>query len=503
MEAHQNFYSILYSTDEPIHLLKDIRTFWEKNTDFWFSHAPIDSWPLIETTYENTLETNIALLLHYDQIYRHPNPRTVNKGAAFRFATHIALKMLHNGQYDSAAEWEKIFILLCLRHNSSLRLKELALTKALQLPEHSALQLRFLNATIWDIHTVKHTAGYTVEAQDAAQDAALHAHLLQPPHITGEDVGPIHDRLYSLFYSIMQTAPTVAVSISGGVDSMVAAQIAKEVCNNTGKSLILLHINYNNRDTCEKECDLLRSYAATLGVPLYIRTITEINRSRNSSFRALYEDITRRIRFSFYSWFNCPVILGHNLDDCFENVFTNLSKQIHFENLFGMRTSIVEQGVTVLRPMLEVKKRDILSFADHTGIPHLCDSTPAWSRRGQMRDILIPGISNFDSNILPGLQQFVQYTTFLEQQWENSFKAWIMALPRTPIKMPRDTFFATNCGNLNFWVRLWRALGLENRPSNKSFNNMIGLINKELYCTLNSHWAADIRADYIIIQNIV
>ncbi len=503
MEKLQDFHSIIFTSggyNGPITLLTDIRTFWASNKNFWFSHTPIESWPTYDTVYEDTLGNNMSILLHYDQIYRHPNHLITDesKKIAARFATHIALKMLHNGQYATAQPHEKVFILLALRHNSSLPLKELALTKLLQLvTEESStpnqLYIRFLNATIWDIHSTKHTCGYLPELSIVDTQDSFHNILQSPTHNPEYDPQTTYDHLYTLFEDaiITQDSSTIAVSISGGVDSMVCAHIARIVCNRHNKRLILLHINYNNRECCEQECDLLRFFSQSIGVPLYIRKITELQRIRTSSLRTLYEDITRRIRFSFYSYFNCPVILGHNRDDCFENVFTNLSKQIHYENLFGMRTCSSEQGVTVLRPMLSVAKADIILFADHTNIPHLCDSTPAWSQRGQMRDKLIPAIHTFNPHILPGLEQFINHSIFLSQQWTVAFKQWVQSLKNNFI--PYDTFFTSNYTQLNFWIQLWQHLGLTNRPSNKSFHNLIDTIQKGSRtngkCSLNKQWS--------------
>ena len=82
---------------------------------------------------------------------------------------------------------------------------------------------------------------------------------------------------------------------------------------------------YNNRECCIDEVEMLKQWATYLNVELYVRNINEIQRNRNSRFRTMYEDVTRRIRFSFYRA-KCPILLGHNRDDTFENMFSNLQK---------------------------------------------------------------------------------------------------------------------------------------------------------------------------------
>lgn len=506
----QNFASLLSGEEPTVRLLTGLREFWATHKDFWFSHTPLSGWPSHDESYKTTKNTHISLLLQYDQIFRHPCPlvREVDKPFAFRFATALALKMLHNGHYDACETWEKVFVLLCLRHNPSLALKQLAITKTLALLEQSSdpLLLRFLNASIWAVHEWKEkSVGYSRDMSIIPNTPPAYLIEAELPVPADINIILLEEHLHARFKSLLveRSESRIAVSISGGVDSMVAAWVATHVCKELGKELILLHINYGNRDCCEDECELLRWYAARLGVPLYIREITEMKRCRSSELRALYEDVTRRIRFSFYAWFQCPVILGHNQDDCYENVFRNLAKQVHFENLFGMSAVGEEQGVTTLRPMLRIPKRDIRAFADARGIPHLVDSTPAWSQRGQMRDRLLPAIAGFDPHILTGLSAFIDRAQFLEGQWLSAFQTWSRALVMRDnwLAISRDAFFRTNAASLNFWIRLWQNLKLPARPSNKSFRNLMEFLEKgkPCVCNLNRVCIATIEEDYLTI----
>lgn len=506
----QSFYEILRGDPVPCFLLRNLRTFWATHKDFWFSHATIDSWEITHTTYKDDLDTNMHLLLHYDQICRHPGnlstEMNINKPLAFRFATALALHMIHCDQYTAAAPWERVFILLALRHNDSL--KSLALRKCLQEAETDPRPLwcRFLNATVWDVHCwQEQTVGYPAEPTCDLDSLQTFSHLLESPrnHAVRLDAKEIEIAIQNCI--AMQGNQRVAVSISGGVDSMVAATVAAKICTSIGKELVLLHISYKNRAECEDECNLLRWWAQQLGVPLYIRRITEIQRVRNSGLRTVYEEVTRRIRFAFYRWFRCPVILGHNLDDCYENVFSNLSKQIHFENLFGMSDVGEEQGVQILRPLLEIPKAHIVAYADQKSIPHLYDSTPAWSRRGQMRDRLLPGIRDFDAGILEGLKAVVERTRFLEAQWDSAFCRWCEELHKEErlVTIPRDEFLNTNKAEIQFWVRIFQYIEWP-RPSNKSLKNFMEMIDRRMdgMCTLSGDLRARFTKDSLSMEKV-
>ena len=52
-------------------------------------------------------------------------------------------------------------------------------------------------------------------------------------------------------------------------------------------------------------------------------------------------------------------------------------------------------------------KKDLYDFAKMALIPHLVDSTPKWSQRGMIRDIVIPALNTWNVNFLDNLLKFV------------------------------------------------------------------------------------------------
>ncbi len=540
----QDFYSILnqsyietqWGKQSPINvfLMKRNREYWAQNRDEWFSHNYLDSWAVISQEYTNYVDTNIRLLLQYDQFVRHPSSLPedkqyeVHKPLQYRFATSLALDMIHNSQFYQLEPHEKVFTLLAIRHNDNLKLKYFALNKIHKELENCEkryipLWLRFLNASILDIDSWKVKNDY-YSPEDTTETEHIYwlnaMPVIQKPEYTQDMIGEkqvneIRDilltRMEPLVLKSVNESKTIAVSISGGMDSMVVSSILNIIAKRHNLKMILLHICYNNRPAVHHEISLLKYWAKLLNCPLYIRRIDELTRSRDTQFRRIYEDVTRRIRFSFYKYFKCPIILGHNRDDTFENMFSNLSRQIHFDNLSGMLESSVESDITLLRPFLTIDKSDILKYADTNQIPHLVDSTPPWSERGKTRDVLMPTIEKFNPNILPGLEEFAQFTTFLYKQWENSFHEWIQTIAKhktdTGIKIERDTFFNSNYQNLAFWVKLWFALDLPYRPSNKSFHTTIKRMqsyknktNYRIRCSLIKNIILEIRPQTVSIQ---
>ena len=182
-------------------------------------------------------------------------------------------------------------------------------------------------------------------------------------------------------------------------------------------NMCAVHIDYLNRPECLEEEEFLTQWCSHLGIPLYIRRITEIQRKQamDNNLRETYERYTRNVRYATYKYVwehylhnssdaGVPlVILGHNKDDCIENIFTNITHQAKHDNLSGMSVYSEQDSIAFLRPLLNITKKEIYVFSRHYNIPHLHNSTPSWSMRGQIRDVIRPALENWDKSSITGL----------------------------------------------------------------------------------------------------
>ena len=201
----------------------------------------------------------------------------------------------------------------------------------------------------------------------------------------------------------------IILSLSGGVDSMVASCILAE--KRSDHRVVAVHINYMNKPFCLEEEAMIISWCAKLGITLYVRQIVEIQRKpcMEHDLRETYESYTRRVRYNTYKAVaalnmctadDYVVVLGHNRDDCFENIMTNIING-KISNLKGMTVLGKQDDIYFFRPMLDVTKHDIRQYAIYNSVPHLPDSTPAWAQRGKIRDKIVPALQSWDSRFIP------------------------------------------------------------------------------------------------------
>jgi tRNA(Ile)-lysidine synthase TilS/MesJ len=97
------------------------------------------------------------------------------------------------------------------------------------------------------------------------------------------------------------------------------------------------------------------------------------------------------------------VVMGHNKDDCLENILQNISSRHKYDNLIGMDVCTRQNGVTFFRPLLAVSKNAIVNYARRHNIPFLPNSTPPSCHRGKIRNEVVPCLDAWNDRFIPGL----------------------------------------------------------------------------------------------------
>jgi tRNA(Ile)-lysidine synthase TilS/MesJ len=141
-----------------------------------------------------------------------------------------------------------------------------------------------------------------------------------------------------------------------------------------------------------------------------------------NEMREVYERYTRDVRYGTYktvaatiaAFPSSPtVMLGHNKDDCLENLFTNVAHKAHYDNLKGMTEISTQDGIRFVRPLLSHSTEDIKSTLRALNIPHLPNSTPPWSQRGQIRASVVPVLDKWDPRFTGGFFKLSETVTSL------------------------------------------------------------------------------------------
>jgi tRNA(Ile)-lysidine synthetase-like protein len=279
----------------------------------------------------------------------------------------------------------------------------------------------------------------------------------------------------------------IFISLSGGVDSMVMLYHLKK--NLGWNNIVAIHIIYNNRKESWNEFQFISDYCKRLDVPLYYYFIKYLRRSEIE--REFYEKITRDIRFNVYLKVNgivnpaskeSYVLLGHIQDDIVENIWTNIARCQHLDNLKKIQEIELQMGVWICRPFLEITKNEIYEFSKRFNIPYLKNTTPEWSNRGKFRNNFYPAvISQFGEEIDKKVIQFSEMISDKDRIIEKTvYQPILKTLDLNSNVVEITRAIEVDLG-LDGWSYLFERLShylCLSKPSIHSINNFISRLKR-------------------------
>ncbi len=173
-----------------------------------------------------------------------------------------------------------------------------------------------------------------------------------------------NDKLFHQFEESLKSFPSLSknnkiiVSVSGGVDSIVLLTLLVEV---NDFQLIVAHINHNLRDDSESDEKFVKDLSKKLNLPFYCRSLKPDSRDKKYSL----EEWARLERYAFLEdTFNKEkgdwIMTAHHANDQSETILMNLTRKSGIAGLRG----IARQKNKILRPMIDISKRDIRDFSD-------------------------------------------------------------------------------------------------------------------------------------------
>jgi len=184
----------------------------------------------------------------------------------------------------------------------------------------------------------------------------------------------------------------VLVAVSGGVDSMVLLHALRN------RKIVVAHFNHQLRgEASDADQKLVEETARELGVPIIVG---QWNQDEEGIRRHGLEMMARKARLSFLAQeakkHQCRwVAMAHHADDQVETFFWRLLRGAGGTGLGGMATTASFPGhsdLQIARPLLELRKVEILSYAKAEGILFREDESNANPAhlRNRIRNRLLP-----------------------------------------------------------------------------------------------------------------
>ena len=165
----------------------------------------------------------------------------------------------------------------------------------------------------------------------------------------------------------------VVVGVSGGVDSMVCLAVLRGL----GYGVHALHVNYGLRDGTDADEALVRRWCAAQSPPVPCTVVSCDAEGRAGRKGESLQEAARVLRYEAMAEHAleigaAAVAVGHHRDDQAETLLLNLLRGSGPEGLAGMppsRPLDAAPDVSLIRPLLDLRRADIEAFAEAEGIP--------------------------------------------------------------------------------------------------------------------------------------
>ena len=158
------------------------------------------------------------------------------------------------------------------------------------------------------------------------------------------------------------------LAFSHGIDSTALFYILEEA----GIKFDLAIVDHNAREQSKFEVESAKELASKFGKKIYIKSV---NLGKSN-----FEKNAREARYEFfgeicqkYGYEN--LILAHQFDDKFEWFLMQLSKGAGLKELFGMSELERREHFWLVRPLLNLRKKELQNYLDERGLRYFVDET--------------------------------------------------------------------------------------------------------------------------------
>lgn len=234
---------------------------------------------------------------------------------------------------------------------------------------------------------------------------------------------------YPLFFSLMEAVFSeflrnyfpnrlpLLLGLSGGPDSMALFRLLLA----EAYPFEVAHVDHGWRPESGKEAEELHEICRSESVAFHIKKLKAPEQKN-------MEDKARRARLAFFREVLereglAGVLLAHQADDQAETVLKRIFEGASLSKLKGLVPKVELGGMVIYRPLLTVKKADLLKWLEERRIQYFQDTTNLDPRflRGRLRSTLMPFLStHFGKQVTPSLcrlgEAAAELGAFLEEQ---------------------------------------------------------------------------------------
>ncbi|WGV26870.1 tRNA lysidine(34) synthetase TilS [Halotia branconii] len=268
---------------------------------------------------------------------------------------------------------------------------------------------------------------------------------------------PLHAQIHRTIRSrhLFEHNQRLLVAVSGGQDSLCLIKLLLDLQAKWGWNLGIAHCDHRWRFDSEANANHVKNLAQNWGISFYLETANEPLNSEAKARNWRYQTLSAIAQTHNYQY----IITGHTASDRAETLLYNLMRGTGADGLQALTWQRqLETGMMLVRPLLEVTRKQTQQFCQEFNLPIWEDSTNQDVKyaRNRIRQELIPYLqANFNPNVESALAQTAELlqaeVEYLEQaaqqlreaateQGENDFMRLNRRILQTaPLALQRRT----------------------------------------------------------------
>lgn len=216
----------------------------------------------------------------------------------------------------------------------------------------------------------------------------------------------------------------LAAAVSGGPDSMVMCYLLQKFCIKNNIALHVLIVNHMLRTESSAEAQNVQLFLNNQGIKTKI--LTWDGKKPSSNIQALAREKRYQLLSDYCKTNNIHhLITGHQADDQAETVLLRIIRGSGIDGIAGMQESSKINNIFILRPMLSIRRSEIMKMIQETQWLYVEDPSnknSAFSRI-KVRNLLSNPEWSFMHNKLQLLgKNATRARNYLQQQTDNFIK---------------------------------------------------------------------------------
>lgn len=218
----------------------------------------------------------------------------------------------------------------------------------------------------------------------------------------------------------------VVVAVSGGPDSMALLHLLIRVKQAIDITVICAHVNHNVRKESDDELLFVEKFCMQHGVIFESMKIEDYgddnfhNEARTKRYN-YFKQVVHKYKAKY-------LFTAHHGDDLIETILMRITRGSTLRGYSGFSRLLKMPDYTIVRPLIQVTKDEILKYDKQHKIKYVLDSSNQKDvyTRNRFRKYIVPGFKKEDKNVHNKFYKFsctlLEYNDYMDKLVEKKIK---------------------------------------------------------------------------------